>query len=293
MKTKPYTIMGITGQVGGAVARALLKDGKKVRGIVRDRAKAASWEKQGVELAVADYDNPSAMESAFRDTEGAFVMIVGNFAPSAGFPETREILATLRRALDAARPPKAVYLSSVGAQHPTGLGLITQLNMLEKEFSTLPFPNAFVRAGWFLANFQWDIESARNQGEIASFLSPLDRKFPMVSTEDIGELAAKILQQEWSGNRYPEIEGPGRYSFEDAAEAFSRLLNRSVRAVGVPRENWASLFEQQGTPADRTAPRIEMLDGFNSGRIDFDPAAKEHFQGRRSLEENLRGLLKK
>jgi uncharacterized protein YbjT (DUF2867 family) len=38
-----FLVMGITGQVGGATARHLLTQGKKVRALVRDRAKAASW----------------------------------------------------------------------------------------------------------------------------------------------------------------------------------------------------------------------------------------------------------
>jgi NAD(P)H dehydrogenase (quinone) len=191
-----YTVMGITGQIGGAVARNLLNDGKKVRGIVRDCAKATRWEAQGVELAVAQSDDTAALDAAFHDSDGVFVMIPPNFAPAPGFPETRHILASLRRALDGVRPPKVVYLSSVGAQHPTALGLITQLHILEQELGTLPISNAFVRAAWFLDNFQWDIPSARERGEISSFLHPLDRKFPMVASMDVGELAARVLQQQ-------------------------------------------------------------------------------------------------
>jgi NAD(P)H dehydrogenase (quinone) len=43
-----YAVMGITGQVGSAVAESLIVRGEKVRGIVRDRAKAAEWESRGV-----------------------------------------------------------------------------------------------------------------------------------------------------------------------------------------------------------------------------------------------------
>jgi NAD(P)H dehydrogenase (quinone) len=286
-----YAIMGITGQVGAATARSLLEDEKTVRGIVRDKAKAADWEAKGLELAVADSRNAAALETGFRGAEGIFVMIPPNFNPTPGFPETREIVATLRRAIDAVRPAKAVFLSSIGAQHATGLGLITQLHILEQELGALPISNAFIRPAWFMENFQWDIEPARKKGELASFLYPLNREFPMVATEDIGHLAAKTLQQEWQGNRYLEIEGPSRYSPLDAAVAFSQLLNRPVRAVSIMREEWAPVFEEQGTAPDRTAPRLEMLDGFNSGWIEFERQNTEHFQGTRHLEETFRNLL--
>src|SRR5258705_10105804 len=45
-----YLVMGITGKVGGATARHLLKQGKQVRALVRDREKAAKWADQGVRL---------------------------------------------------------------------------------------------------------------------------------------------------------------------------------------------------------------------------------------------------
>jgi len=52
-----FAVMGITGNVGGAIARTLLQHGKKVRGIVRDESKAQAWKDQGVELVTADYDD--------------------------------------------------------------------------------------------------------------------------------------------------------------------------------------------------------------------------------------------
>jgi len=286
-----YAITGITGKAGGATARALLRAGQKVRGIVRDKAKAAAWEAAGVEIVVADGHDASALEKALQGAEGVFVMVPPHFAPAPGYPENRAIVAVLRRVLATVRPERAVYLSSVGAQQDRGLGLITQSHQVEQEMSSLPIANAFIRAAWFLENYQWDVPSAREQGEINAFLNPLDRVFPMVATDDIGELAAQTLLQGWQGNRYIELEGPQRYSPLDAAAAFSRLLNRPVKAKPIPRAEWNELFEQQGMPKGRTAPRIEMLDGFNTGWIDFERTGAEASKGRRTLEEVLRALL--
>jgi NAD(P)H dehydrogenase (quinone) len=64
-----------------------------------------------------------------------------------------------------------------------------------------------------------------------------------------------------------------------------------VRAVAVPRKEWASFFESQGTAPDKTAPRIEMLDGLNSGWIDFEQNGNEHVMGNRSLRDVIARLL--
>src|ERR1700727_396326 len=111
-----YAVMGITGNVGGAVARTLLAKGEKVRGIVRNPEKATEWQKQGVELFKADYDDAYALMAAFTDVAGVFVMVPPNFAPEPGFPETKATLKVLREALSRALPSKAVYLSSIAAK---------------------------------------------------------------------------------------------------------------------------------------------------------------------------------
>jgi uncharacterized protein YbjT (DUF2867 family) len=287
-----FTIMGITGRVGGSTAETLLAAGKKVRGIVRDKARAAHWAKQGVELLDGNLDEIGALTEAFRGSDGVFVMVPPYFAPAPGYPETKSIVANIRSALAAAKPKKVVYLSSVGAQHQHGLGLITQSHILEEEMRTLPSANAFIRPAWFLENYQWDVQSAQERGEIDLYLN-LDRSISMVATRDIGELAAKALQQEWKGNRVLELEGPEKYSPAAAAVAFSRLLGRPVTGHPIPRSEWHRLFVQQGTAEDRTAPRIEMLDGFNSGWIDFEGDGAERFKGKVTLEEVIKSLIAK
>ena len=57
-----FLVVGITGKAGGATATHLLAQGKKVRALVRDRAKAASWADQGVELVDGDWNNAAAIE---------------------------------------------------------------------------------------------------------------------------------------------------------------------------------------------------------------------------------------
>ena len=101
-----YAVMGITGQVGAAVANSLLDRGERVRGIVRDPRKTAAWAARGVELAVADYEHANTLEAAFRGTDGVFAMIPPYFAPAPGFPEAKASIGAIRAALERAAPPK-------------------------------------------------------------------------------------------------------------------------------------------------------------------------------------------
>lgn len=274
-----YAIMGITGQVGSATARHLLDNGQRIRAIVRDKAKAAAWAARGAEITIADWSDADALAAAFSNTLGAFVMLPANFAPSPDFSEPRALVQTLTAALREARPPKVVALSSIGAQHDRDLGLITQLHLLENALDTLPMPRAHVRAAWFMENIRWDVARAQSEGRLVSYLQPLERAIPMVSTDDIGRTIASTLVETWSGRRVIELEGPRRYSPLDMAQALAAVLEHDVEATTVPRERWAAYFEDEGMPPDRTGPRIAMLDGFNSGWIDFESGTTEHLRG--------------
>jgi len=286
-----YAVMGITGNVGGAVARTLLASGEKVRGIVRNPEKAAEWQKQGVELFKADYDNVDPLTAAFTGVAGAFVMVPPNFAPAPGFAETKATLKVLHEALSRALPAKAVYLSSIGAEQASGLGLITSSHLLEETLSDLPFSHAFLRAGWFLENSAGDVASASNEGKILFQLHPLDQKFPLVATANIGKVGAETLTQSWTGIRHIEVAGPEGYSPLDIADAFAEAVGHPVEAIAVPRAEWETLWVSQGMPEGRTAPRAEMVDGFNSGWIHFRVPGTEHVDGTTLLREVITQLV--
>ncbi len=66
-----YVITGITGKVGGALARALLAARQPVRAIVRDIEKGRAWAAQGCEIACADMQDAASLAAAFSGAEGA------------------------------------------------------------------------------------------------------------------------------------------------------------------------------------------------------------------------------
>src|SRR5277367_115091 len=111
-----FAITGITGNVGGEVARNLLETKQPVRGVARDVGKCTAWAQRGCEIVGADINDAAALTAAFKGAEGVFVLVPPDFDPSPDFREARAIAATLRTALDAARPGTVVYLSTIGAR---------------------------------------------------------------------------------------------------------------------------------------------------------------------------------
>src|SRR6202522_961272 len=98
-KTSMYLVMGITGKVGGATARHLLKQGAQVRALVRDREKAAKWADQGVELVDGDWNDATVIAAALKGVEGAFAMLPTVWAPSPDYREAKGVIASYVDAL--------------------------------------------------------------------------------------------------------------------------------------------------------------------------------------------------
>jgi uncharacterized protein YbjT (DUF2867 family) len=283
-----YAITGITGNVGGVAARALLSGGQRVRAVVRDVDKGRFWSDLDCEVAIAEMEDAEALTRAFTSVTGVFILPPSNFDPEPGFPEAKAIISAVRQALDATRPAKVVCLSTIGAQAAQS-NLLAQRTLMEEALSTLPLPVTFLRPAWFIDNVSWDVPQARDQGVISSFLQPLDKAIPMVATADVGRVAAELLLQGWSGKRVVELEGPERVSQNGIAAELSKALHRSVRAETVPRENWGAIFRAQGMRDP--IPRIQMLDGFNEGWIDFEYRGAAPIKGKVSLAEVIRTLV--
>lgn len=280
-----FAVTGITGQVGGAVARSLLAAGRPVRAVVRDAKKGQAWADLGCEVAVADFGDGAALTAAFQGAEGVFLMAPPVFDPQPGFPEARGFAASVTAALRAAEPGRVVSLSTIGAQSPQP-NLLSQHTIIEGALRQVGLPLTLLRPAWFMENTAWDVALARETGVLSCFLQPLDKPAPMVATRDIGQVAAELLQQTWDGVRVVELEGPQRVTPLEIAATLAKLLGRPVTAAEVARETWAGLFKAQGMLDPM--PRIQMLDGFNEGWIEFEGPTRK---GSTDLETALKALL--
>ncbi|MGY2736581.1 NmrA family NAD(P)-binding protein [Sphingomonas sp. UYP23] len=278
-----FLVTGITGKVGGATAQHLLARGKNVRALVRDREKAAAWADRGVEMVEGDWNDPAAIERALNAVDGAFVMLPAIWTPSPDYKEAKGVIANYVAALTNAAPPRVVALSSMGANRPSGLGMITALALMEQGLRDLPSPIAFVRAGGFFENFLFGLHVGRG-GTLPVYYNPTNRKSMMVATNDIGaEVATLLTGPAWSGQRV--IELGSMVSADEVAAQLGEVLSRDVKAFAVPRAGWAEAFEQFGVPKGHTGPAEEMFEAVNAGWMDLGVAGTEHVAGTTSAHD--------
>ncbi|MEX3639364.1 NAD(P)H-binding protein [Paraburkholderia sp. BR14320] len=290
-----FVIFGAAGHVGQASAAALRRAGQPVRAVVRDATQAEALAAIGCEIALADLNDA---ESVTRAIDGA--QAVQWLCPVPGAHD--DPAAAMRRIIDAgvaalrtAAPPRLLALSDYGAEHADGTGITTLFHYLETQLlRNVTSPLILLRAAEHMQNWARVLPVALGRGVLPSLHDPLDKLFPTVAAEDVGELAAQLLLDDAPLRATPRvvsIEGKERVSALDVARILAELSGRPVIAQRVPRDEWRGVLRGAGL-GDRHAQLIvDLYDAHNAGRIDVEANASERRFGATTLRQVLEALL--
>lgn len=285
-----YAIAGVSGRTGAAVARALLDQGAPVRVIVRRADAGADWHKRGAEVAIADLGDAQALTEALRDMQGAYLLNPPRYDLADPFAVAGVVGAAMAKAVAASGVARAVVLSSVGAHQPAGTGIIASTRRLEQAFTAIATPVAFLRANYFFENWGAVVPAVTGDGVLPAFLAPLERPIPMATVADIAAAIVTLLTgPAWQGRRTVDLAS-FRASPLIVAAAFADAAGRPVRAVAVPREQWAGILRGAGMSREVADAFVAMYDGINEGVVVADTAS-ERQTGATTLAAAARALL--
>lgn len=286
-----YAIVGVTGNTGGATARALLARGAPVRVVVRDPAKGQAWAGLGAEVAVADLADATSLAKAFAGARAAYVLNPPVYTMPDIFARAEALAESILQAVRKSGLEKLVVLSSVGAHLASGNGNIRTNGTFERILGALGRRVFFLRPAYFMENWAWVAPAAANDGVLPSFLSPLDRTIPMVSAADIGHAAAEAMLDGDTVGRVIELAGPRPCSPNDAAAAFTKALGRPVTAVALPEAQWPAVLAGSHFSPRTIESWVELFGGFNSGWIDFEHG-RSVVRGRVSIDDAVGAIVR-
>ncbi|NZD62142.1 NmrA/HSCARG family protein [Rhizobium sp. WYCCWR 11290] len=260
-------VTGATGQQGGAVVRALIARGHRVRAISRkpDSDGAKRLAAAGVEVVAGNLDDGVSVAKAASGVDTMFLM--GNSYEAGVEAETRQgILAA-----DAAKAAGIGHLiySSVGdADKKTGIPHFDSKYLVEQHLAGLGIPYTISAPVAFMENTvaPWAIDGLR-QGVYAAALPPT-RVLQQITIDDIGAFVAVLAErcEQVFGKRF-DIAGD-ELSGEQQAKILSEVLGRPIRYQELPiaairqqSEDTALMFEwfdRTGYDADLSALRRDF-----------------------------------
>lgn len=283
-----FAIAGVTGHTGAAAADALLAQGKPVRVIVRTADKGEAWKKKGAEVAVADLGDVAALTAALKGVQGVYLLSPPNFAAKDFLADRAELLGKMKQALQAAKVPSVVFLSSVAAHVPAGTGPIITAHRAEQALRGIAPSVTFVRAAYFLENWGSVVGLAKTQGILPNY-GPVDVKFSQVPSRDIGAAIASALLNPADGTKVVELAGREDWSVQDVAAALSTLLGKPVQAVSAPVEAAHEGLKQAGVPEPMAGLYAEMYAGLAKGLVRWETTSQ--VRGATALVDALRPLV--
>ncbi|MBI2569841.1 MAG: NmrA family NAD(P)-binding protein [Candidatus Schekmanbacteria bacterium] len=283
-----YVIAGVTGHVGSIVAEQLLAQGQKVRVVVRDEAKGATWSRKGAEVALGTLEDQAFLTSALGGAGGFFTLLPPSFVVSDFYAYQQRTSDAIAGAVAASGTPHVVLLSSVGADLLDGTGPIKGLHYLEEALRTAGTKLTAIRAGYFQENIANALGPARHAGVFPSFVSSADFPMPMIATQDIGALAARSLLSPPAHSEIIDLHGPA-YSMRQLAEKLGDALNQTLRVIDIPPRGWVEAMMQGGMPKHIAEVFAEMYSAFAAGII--RPKGDRMEQGKTTIDEVIKTLV--
>jgi uncharacterized protein YbjT (DUF2867 family) len=260
-------IVGASGNTGGVVAEKLLEAGQKVRVIGRDAGRLERLTKRGAEAFVADATDAAGLTKAFEGASAVYAMVPPNIsAPDVPAYQARVSDATAA-AIAKAGVPKAVLLSSIGADKPDKTGPVTGLHHLEQKLNGIAALDAvFLRAGYFMENLLPQVGVIQKFGMLAGPLQA-DLPLPLIATRDIGDAAAKLLlKPDFTGKQPRELLGQRDVTYTELASIIGNAIGKpGLSYTKLPASMLRPALTQIGMSGSMVDILLEMAEALNSG----------------------------
>lgn len=235
-QNKTVVVFGATGRQGGAVARHLLSEGWRVRGVSRNPAspRSQALREMGIEMVQADMGDRPSLDRALEGAYGVFS--VQNYWMYGYGPEVRQGM-NVADAAQAAGVQHLVYSSVGGADRQTGLEHFQSKWRIEQYIRELGLPATIVRPVFFMENLLgWVRHDPENNRWTLRMPMPPDRPLQMVAVTDIGGFVALAFDDvgRFRGEAF-ELAGD-ELSMAHAATLIGRHLGEPVEFVEMPMD---------------------------------------------------------
>ena len=216
-------LTGITGNIGGATARALLARGVRFRALVRDAQKAAAWAERGVELVVGNLEDAASITRALAGVDRALLGLPN------GEPQEQLELAFIRTAREAG-VPWLIKLSSPEAVRGTTSPIPLAHLAAEDALKASGMKWTLVRPSFYMQNFRGSIKAARETGKLSM---PMGRgTVALTDNQEAGEFIAQVLTDVDSARHQGQcydITGPDPVmDFEGIARVIGEVIGKPV-----------------------------------------------------------------
>jgi NAD(P)H dehydrogenase (quinone) len=248
-------VTGATGGLGKAVVENLLKtvNPSDIAVLVRDPAKAADLQAQGVTIKQGDYNDYASLVAAFKGVDKLF-LVSGN--------DVANRVPQHTNAINAAKEAGVKHVVYTSFQRKTEDGSSAAAFIAEAHLATEKLLKESGLTYTILKNALYLDVLPLFMGPVLDtntiYLPAGDGKVPYASRADMGAAGAAVLTGTGHENQSYEISNGTSYSFQDIAKILSDLTGKTIQYVSPDAEEFGTALAAAGVPAGA----IQMTAGF-------------------------------
>lgn len=247
------TVTGATGHLGRLVVAALLEQlpAERIAAVVRSKDRAADLAARGVELRIADYDEPADLADAFRS--GERVLFVSGSEVGRRVAQHRAVV----EAAAAAGVGRLAYTGILGGPK-ADFPLADEHKATEQLILDSGLPYVFLRNGWYHENYTEHLAPVLEHGAVLG--SAGDGRIASAARADYAAAAVAVLTGEGHEGRAYELSGDTAWSLPEYAAEVTRQSGAPVGYRDLPPDGHLRALVGAGMPE----PVAEVLVGVDA-----------------------------
>jgi NAD(P)H dehydrogenase (quinone) len=244
-------VTAATGHLGQLVIDELLQrvPADQVVAVARNAEKAAALADRGVEVRIADYNDPAALAQAFG--AGDTVLLISGLEPNR-VEQHKSVIAAVKDA-GAARIAYTSVLGGPSADFTLAADHITT----EQAILDSGLPYTFLRNGWYNEVYTDQIAVQLEHGVVGS---AGDGRIASASRRDFAAAAAVVLTGEGHEKKAYELNGDGAWTLTEYAAELSKQSGQDVAYNNLSTSEHVQVLIGAGFPE----PLAQMFAGVDT-----------------------------
>jgi uncharacterized protein YbjT (DUF2867 family) len=243
-------IAAASGNIGRRTAEKIIQAGVETILLARHPEKLADLVDRGATVKPISSDDSQKLIEATQNADALFWLT----PPKLDTPSLYDwYIQTAMAGANAVREngiKRVVNISSIGAGSASNLGTVSFSGNVESIFNQTKANVLHLRPGYFMENFLAQVESIQGDRTVY-FPYANDHDIPWISTDDIGDEAARyLLDDSWAGKWTRNLMGPENLTLLETTAILSQLLSRPIEYVQVTVESMQQRLGLMGATPD-------------------------------------------
>ncbi|MDE0779650.1 MAG: NmrA family NAD(P)-binding protein [Alphaproteobacteria bacterium] len=268
-------ITGATGVTGQHLTTRLKAHSLKTRYLVRDAERARGILGENVDLVTADLDDRISLDRAL---EGVHTLYLNS-----GHSPVLEEQQT--NAIEAAVNAGCARIVKLSGNIDSPAPIPEAHKALEQKIVNCGTRYTFLRPNFYMTNLLY-VAAGLKEGDRFTSAIPRDVTISMTDPRDVADLTATILAEDDKHDGQGYYQTGAALSLDQAAETFSKVLNRDIRYDTVDVDIWEDMVTKRGLPSWLIEHQVKMIGFAANGAYSYVTNATQDITGNtpRTLE---------